>query len=231
MYVKINSSWFSILNMEISDRIRQKMTEHNLKAVNITKATGASKATVSQWLNGVNSPGGKFIVPLTRILNCDSNWLFTGIGSHSLEARESNLSIAPIQNNIRKLPVISHVQAGEWTESIDYRTLGDEIEWEDAPLSVSESSFWLKVVGDSMTAATGVSVPEGHLILVDPCIQAENGDLVVAKLEGTDEVTFKKLFIDAGQKYLKPLNPNYRPLEINGHCRIVGVVKEAKIKF
>jgi SOS-response transcriptional repressor LexA len=54
---------------------------------------------------------------------------------------------------------------------------------------------------------------------------------VIAKLTDSDEVTFKKLVIDAGQKYLKPLNPNYRTIEINGNCRIVGVVKEAKIKL
>jgi SOS-response transcriptional repressor LexA len=66
---------------------------------------------------------------------------------------------------------------------------------------------------------------------VNPNIPAENGSLVVAKLDGTDEVTFKKLVIDAGQKYLKPLNQSYNPLVINGNCRIIGVVTESKYKF
>tara|TARA_R110001583_G_C5650061_1_gene408665 strand:+ start:934 stop:1587 length:654 start_codon:yes stop_codon:yes gene_type:complete len=217
--------------MDISDRIRQKMTEHNLKAVDLVRATGASKGSVSQWLNGINSPGGKYIVPLTKALRCDSNWLFTGIGLSSLESKGSNLAIAPIQLNTKSLPVISHVQAGEWAEAIDYRSLGDDIEWEVAPNSVSDNSFWLKVVGDSMTSPNGVSIAAGHLILVEPNSPAENGNLVVALLEGTNEVTFKKLVIDAGQKYLMPLNPNYRPIEINGNCRIVGVVKEARVKL
>ena len=217
--------------MDISDRIRQKMTEHNLKAVDLVRATGASKGSVSQWLNGINSPGGKYIVPLTKALRCDSNWLFTGIGLSSLESKESNLAIAPIQSDTKYLPVISHVQAGEWAEAIDYRSLGDDIEWEVAPNSVSDNSFWLKVVGDSMTSPNGVSIAAGHLILVEPNCPAENGNLVVALLEGTNEVTFKKLVIDAGQKYLMPLNPNYRPIEINGNCRIVGVVKEARVKL
>ena len=213
--------------MDISDRIRQKMAERQLKAVDLVRATGASKGSVSQWLNGINAPGGKYITPLCKALGCDSTWLLTGVG----DSGSSNLAPAPIQSLSKKLPVISHVQAGAWSEAIDYYSLGDEVEWEDAPASVSENAFWLKVVGDSMTAPIGISIPEGHLILVDPNVPAENGSLVVAKLVGTDEVTFKKLVIDAGHKYLKPLNPEYRSIEINGNCRIVGVVKEAKVKF
>ncbi|MEP7727824.1 LexA family protein [Marinomonas primoryensis] len=141
------------------------------------------------------------------------------------------MAIAPTQSDSKYFPVISQVQAGEWAEAIDYQSLGDDIEWENAPKTVSDNSFWLKVVGDSMTSPNGVSIAAGHLILVDPNGAAENGSLVVALLEGTNEVTFKKLVIDAGQKYLMPLNPNYRPIEINGNCRIVGVVKEARVKL
>jgi SOS-response transcriptional repressor LexA len=177
------------------------------------------------------------IVDIAKALQSEPEWLLYGDSSNEAKidiptkSYTSNLAQAPSQLHMKKLPVISQVQAGAWSEAIDFRSLGDDIEWEDTPSNVSDTAFWLKVVGDSMTAQTGISIPEGHLILVDPDTQAENGSLVVAKLEGTDEVTFKKLILDAGQKYLKPLNPNYRPLEINGNCRIVGVVTEAKVKF
>ena len=38
-----------------------------------------------------------------------------------------------------------------------------------------------------------------------------------------------KLVIDAGQRFLKPLNPQYPIIPINGNCRIIGVVVDAKI--
>lgn len=50
-------------------------------------------------------------------------------------------------------------------------------------------------------------------------------------LSDTNEATFKKLVIDAGRKYLKPLNPNYRTIEINGNCEIVGVVRQIKLNL
>lgn len=131
----------------------------------------------------------------------------------------------------RKAPLISYVSAGLWNEACDPYSVGDAEDWFDAPSNASPSAFWLRVLGDSMTAPSGPSVPEGHFILVDPEVHAENGSLVVAKLLDSNEVTFKKLVIDAGRKYLKPLNPSYRTIEINGECRIVGVVTEAVIKF
>jgi SOS-response transcriptional repressor LexA len=48
-------------------------------------------------------------------------------------------------------------------------------------------------------------------------------------LDSTDELTFKKLVVDAGQTYLKPLNPNYHALAVYDNYRIIGVVVEAKI--
>lgn len=144
----------------------------------------------------------------------------------------SNVAEAPEQlYRDRKAPVISWVQAGEWSEAVDLHQPGYGDSYEPVPETAGPSVFWLRVVGDSMTAPTGQSIPEGMLILVDPDGDPINGSLVVAKLDDSQEVTFKKLVIDAGQKYLKPLNPAYSMLPINGNCRIVGVVTEAKIKF
>ncbi|KZN12628.1 LexA family protein [Marinomonas sp. TW1] len=208
-------------------RIREKRNEQNITQLQLSKLVGVSHVTVSQWESDTTAPNGENLYKLAQTLKTQANWLISGINSQ----HESNVIAPPIQQKMKKLPVISHVQAGAWTEAIDYRALGDEIQWEEAPSSVEENAFWLKVIGDSMTAQNGVSVPEGSLILVNPNIPAENGSLVVAKLDGTDEVTFKKLMIDAGQKYLKPLNQSYNAIAINGNCRIIGVVTESKYKF
>lgn len=199
----------------------------------LAERAGITQVTVHKIVSGKIAQSSR-IVDIAKALQSEPEWLLYGDDSNETASDQpytSNLVQAPHQLHMKKLPIISQVQAGAWSEAIDFRSLGDDIEWEDAPSNVSDHAFWLKVIGDSMTAQTGTSIPEGHLILVDPDTPAENGSLVIAKLEGTDEVTFKKLIIDAGQKYLKPLNPNYRPLEINGSCRIVGVVKEAKVKF
>lgn len=79
-----------------------------------------------------------------------------------------------------------------------------------------------------MTTPAGISFPEGTLILIDAEKDYQNGSFVVAKLTDINEATFKKLVIDAGQKFLRPLNTAYPTLPINGNCKIIGVVVDAK---
>ncbi len=144
---------------------------------------------------------------------------------------QTNVETAYVQQSTRTAPIISSVAAGEPIEAIDLFNPGDGEDYEDVPLNAGPRCFWLRVIGDSMKAPTGPSIPEGHLILVDPDAQANNGSLVVAKLEDSQDVTFKKLVYVDGYKYLKPLNPDYKTIPINGNCRIVGVVREARLKL
>ncbi|ADZ91071.1 helix-turn-helix domain-containing protein [Marinomonas mediterranea] len=216
--------------MNIAERVKTQRIHLGLTQTELANKVGISQQSL-QKIEDARTSNPRKLLALAKALECTPEWLQFGIEGVSSGEAESNVEAAPFKAPSKKLPVVSHVQAGAWSEAIDYRSLADDIEWEESPFSASDNAFWLKVVGDSMTSPVGTSIPEGHLILVDPDIPADNGSLVVAKLDGTDEVTFKKLYIDAGQKYLKPLNPNYRPFEINGNCRIVGVVKEAKVKL
>ncbi|UDV04876.1 LexA family transcriptional repressor [Marinomonas profundi] len=183
------------------------------------------------WEQDRNKPNGENLNNLAKLFKTTTTWILTGKDYTANTPLTSNVAEAPAQYNTKSLPVLSQVQAGNWAEALDYRALGNDIEWEDAPSRASDNSFWLRVVGDSMTSPIGLSIPEGMLILIDPDIAPENGKLIVAKLDGTDEATFKKLVIDAGMKFLKPLNPTYPTIPINGNCQILGVVIEAKFKL
>ncbi len=128
-------------------------------------------------------------------------------------------------------PVISSVQAGMWKEACEPYTIDEIDTFIETTERVSDCSFWLKVEGESMMSANGVSFPPDTMILIDPNVEAENGKLVVAKLDDVNEATFKKLVIDSGRRFLKPLNNDFPILPINGNCKIVGVVVDAKLKL
>lgn len=214
----------------LGDRIRNRRKELKYSQRELAQRVGVSHVTVSQWESDIMKIKGENLYKLAKILNVSARWLLDGKGSQAPDI-ESNLENAPLPSKTKKLPIISNVQAGNWSEAIDFNDINDNLNWEDAPESASDNAFWLRVVGDSMTAPMGLSIVEGMLILVDPDVAPESGNLVVAKLDGTDEATFKKLVIDAGMKFLKPLNPSYPSIPINGNCRIIGVVKEIKYKL
>ena len=92
-----------------------------------------------------------------------------------------------------------------------------------------ENAFWLRVVGNSMSSSSGNSFPEGFLILVAPDIEPRPGQYVVARMIDSNEATFKQLVRDAGELYLKPLNPSYPTKAIDNTWEIVGTVVDGKM--
>lgn len=139
------------------------------------------------------------------------------------EGAHSNVSPGP--NQIRMLPLISWIRAGKGDVANDYLQPGDAEGWYASPKAMSASSYVLRVRGDSMTAPSGAkrSYPEGSLIYVDPEKRApNNGDRIIAKLDGTDEVTFKVYKNEDGRQWLMPLNPQHEP--IREEFKVLGTV-------
>ncbi len=118
------------------------------------------------------------------------------------------------------LPLLSMVQAGNWTEIQDASPV--DVEFYPCPVKCSKKSFIVKVDGESMLP----DFKPGDLIYVDPEQQPENSSYVVARLDDANQATFKQLIIDGSKKYLKALNPDWpqKFVEINGNCTIVGRV-------
>ncbi|SBW79884.1 repressor [Pseudomonas veronii 1YdBTEX2] len=128
----------------------------------------------------------------------------------------------------KEYPLISWVIAGEWAESCDNFEPGDAETWLASTENAGENGFWLDVRGDSMTCAGNPSFPEGSRILVMPEADLISGKYYVVKLEN-GESTFKQYMEDAGLRYLRPLNPSYRTIQIDGDCKVIGRVVDTKM--
>ncbi|EMQ4277517.1 LexA family protein [Vibrio alginolyticus] len=128
-------------------------------------------------------------------------------------------------SKLKAVPILTEVQAGEWARIIiDADT---EFEWQTISVKTSADAFAMRVTGNSMTNPYGSpSIPDGSIVIVEPCNCPDNGKIVVATLNDAPQATIKKLEIDGPNKFLVPLNPKYDPIPINGNCRIVGYVKQ-----
>jgi SOS-response transcriptional repressor LexA len=104
------------------------------------------------------------------------------------------------------------------------------LEWRDTTAIVGSNAFATRVSGDSMVSATGsISIPDGAYVIVDPDASPEQGSIVIAILENSNQATCKKLVFDGPNKYLMPLNSAYKAIEISDLCSISGVVKRIEV--
>lgn len=130
---------------------------------------------------------------------------------------ESNVSLGPELKDT--IPLISWVQAGNASEVIDLLQPGDAYERVHTTVPKKAHTYALRVQGDSMSP----EFPPGMILIVEPDMDPEIGDYVIAKNDN-EEATFKKLVKDGGVMYLKPLNPAYPVFPLDGY-QIIGVVR------
>ncbi len=210
--------------------VKTRMKQRKITQEGLAERLGKSQSGIAHWLSGNRKPSIDEIAEILKVVGIE-NVVLSSNGLVDVVDGVSNVEATYKPNVYRKsYPVLSCVQAGQWTEAVElHPTISDE--WYETTERASDRSFWLRVKGDSMTAPHGLSFPEGTLLLVDTDKDYQSGSFVVAKLTDVNEATFKKLVIDAGTKFLKPLNPAYPTITINGNCNIIGVVVDAKLKL
>lgn len=100
------------------------------------------------------------------------------------------------------------IMAGFPSPAQDY--LSESIDLNKALIEHPASTFYARVVGDSMS---GEGITEGDLLVIDKSIEPEHGDLAVCCVDG--EFTLKRLRLAGTDRvYLMPSNRKYRPIEI-----------------
>ncbi|CAM3721580.1 hypothetical protein BS639_14920 [Rouxiella silvae] len=214
-----------ILEGNIGDRIFKLRKSKELTQRELANSLRVSHVTISQWENGESEPKGSNLISLSFALDCSPTHLMYGIDFDKTES-----DIQPNTLCIR-YPVLTHVQAANLGIPLDVNSLKNINLWFESDAPLMGDGFWTQVNNDSMTAPLGISIPEGTYTLFDTSRDAVSGDLVMAKFQDSTEATFKKYVIDAGQKYLKGLNPTWPMALIKDDCEIIGVAVETKLRL
>ncbi|GJM05031.1 MAG: Cro/Cl family transcriptional regulator [marine bacterium B5-7] len=222
------------LGKAIKEAINLKLAAGTVKSkAEIARHFGIRPPSLHGWVN--DGSIGKDKLPQLWEYFSDvvgpEHWGLSGV---IINGKPGKLSLDRIKGTVvepgpdikGKVPLISYVQAGNWSETIEFMP-DDAIEWLPCPVCHSNRTFALRVRGESMyNPHKKPSFEEGDLIFVDPEKQAVNGSFVVVRLEDENEATFKKLVIDGDKQYLSALNPAWpHPIiPINSNAKICGVV-------
>lgn len=218
--------------MELKDRMAKAISESGVKKSELAARLGISPSAITQWVNGsTTSIDGENLVKAAEVLKVNPTWLATGRGSKApygmlfqgnQPQEQSNVSATTIAT--RRVPLISLVAAGTWSEAMNTLEIGDAHEWIETTATITKNGYALRVEGDSMEP----KFPHGAILIVEPNEEARNGSYVIVRQNGSD-ATFKQLVVDGGQSYLKPLNPRYPIMELRHDAVICGVVKRVEM--
>jgi len=153
---------------------------------------------------------------------------FSGTPSRSSgrphQASAAEVFTPPLLLGKLEFPLLGRIAAGQPVEAVanpETFSFGDFT-------SGRGSIFVLKVKGDSMVDD---HICDGDYILVEGASTAENGEIVVALVDGTD-ATLKRFFREAGDKVrLQPANAQMDPIilparDVKIQGRVIGVLRK-----
>jgi SOS-response transcriptional repressor LexA len=202
--------------MHIGQRIKELMEVKKISGKEMAIHCGITPGAVSSWFSTGRISKEKLAMA-AELLGVSTDKLISG------EANQKLGNVDAARAFTGEVPVISWVQAGNWNEASDPFQPGDAERFLPIFRGHSSSTYALKVRGDSMTSPHGKSYPQGSYIIVDPAkLSPNNGDRIIAKLEGSDEVTFKVYKAEDGRKWLAPLNNSHLP--ITEPFKVLGTV-------
>lgn len=121
------------------------------------------------------------------------------------------------------LPLFAHrIPAGFPSPADDY--VEDRLDLNELLVRHAEATYFLRVKGDSMI---GAGIHPGDLIVVDRSLAPQDGQVVVAEVDG--QLTVKRLHFVAGVPELHPENPHYPVIRFREgqELRVWGVVTSA----
>ena len=120
------------------------------------------------------------------------------------------------QNSKNPCLVSSSVAAGFPSPAEQYSE--SPLDLNDLLIKHPAATFFVRVQGDSMV---GAGINDGDLLVVDRSIRPQNGDIIIASVDG--EFTVKVFRKDKGDArsnakqsiWLEPANPKYPPIKLS----------------
>ena len=187
------------------DNLRILRMKKHLYQKDIAKLLNIAVSTYSYWENGTYEPDQKSLVKLADFYNVSIDYLLgrtenddekaiKQIGGYDLLSQEKSI-----------IPLVGQVVAGKPIESPEYLEGYVYVSYKNP-----DEYFALKVKGDSMI---NVGITERSILIVHKQNCAENGDIIIASIDG--ESTVKRYREDKGAVFLVPENPNYSPIFVS----------------
>lgn len=205
-------------NAIFSKKLKFYIHKNDMTQAELAKRLGVSAQSVTSWCKGDKSPRMDKVDAMCRIFNCRRSDLM-----------EDSSEAKPSRSTGVVIPVLGRVAAGIPITAAEYVIDTEEI---SQAMAADGEYFGLQIKGDSMEP----KISNGDVVIVRKQSDADDGDLVIALVNGNDAVC-KRLKKYAEGIALLSTNPAYEPMYfsekeiVEKPVEIIGKVKELRAKF
>ena len=200
----------------MSNNLKKYLKINNISRNQLSESLGISYSTISDWINGKAYPRIDKIEMMANYFGINKSDL---VEEHFTEEKPQGL----------KIPVLGTVAAG-----IPISAVEDILDYEEVPQSWESQGefFGLRIKGDSMKP----DINDGDTVIVRQQSTANNGDVVIALVNGDDATCKKFEKLDNGIMLISN-NSEYSPMYFSNEevvtkpVVIIGRVVELRRKF
>lgn len=191
----------------LGDKIKKAMKEAGLTQQKLADKLGITNPVVNAWINGKRNPT---VNTIKRIAKATEK-------PFSFFLEESNIIDSRIELSLIPVRGLSSASGGKF--------ILEETETFLPFKKSGPNQFAIKIVGDCMVDPDDPrnSIYDGDYVIVDPDVEARNGDVIVARLDG-EYSTVKRMYRHGEEVRLVPDNPEYAPIIRTAATFIVGKV-------
>ena len=190
------------------DRLTEAMALRGMRASELAKRTGLSKARISQYVHGKFIPKSDAILTIAEALGVSELWLMGKTASMEPTRRDE----IPCPDNVSPLrlcryPILGEIACGAPILAVEDPDAGY------VTAAETNADFCLTAKGDSMI---GARIFDGDEVFIQQTDLVENGEIAAVVVDG--EATLKRVYYypEEQKLVLEAENPAYDPLVFIG---------------
>lgn len=197
------------MKSSFQDRMKEVMLNRNITQSELSKATGITQSSISDWMRGKYQPKQDKVDIIAKALDVTPSYLMGWNSSDDVDLTKIK-GIMPLKK-LRRIPILGQFACGNpilaEENYIGYFTADDKY---------LDSDFCLYSRGDSMI---GAEISDGDLVFIKKQSDVDDGEIAAVLID--DEATLKRVYKIADKVQLRADNPNYPPTDLDGTQSVI----------
>lgn len=209
------------------ERFYAAMVKAGYNQTSCAKALNLPIPTVNKLIHG-KIKRSTFWPDISKLLNVNLDWLLHGYGQPKSEAYveiNQNGKVHRVNLNAKRPPFDLGTPLFRW-DQVDIENIDiDSLPQKQYMRGGSKRTICL-VIEDEFNLSPDMHIKSFHIgdiIHIDPEIQATDGAMVLAHIEGDDYFIFRKYIKMNNKWWLKPLNTQFPAIPLSHNIKIIGV--------